>query len=202
MLKATRSPLRRFVEVELPDIAAVRADWRVRRPGGLPDIEPVPPKGVKPARDTLGAAIDHRLRLALSDSVHFGDSVRAGVAFVMAPQMARSAPIGAALRVAGAKLFREVGKLVVELRPSDRWTTLSAVDEERLARACVVAAWFEQVYRSRRIWPGTRLGDADETVTLDRLLAAVPAYVVADVIAMTARAYGALADVHANCAPL
>ena len=39
---------------------------------------------------------------------------------------------------------------------------------------CVVAAWFEQVYRSRRLWPGTPLSDADETVTLDRLLAAVP----------------------------
>ena len=182
-------------------LPAVRADWRARRPGGLPAIQPVPPEGVKPARDVLGAAIDHRLRLALSDSLRLGDSVRAGAAFVVAPQMARSEPIGVALRVAGAKLFREAEKLVAELRPSDRWTTLSAADEERLARVCVVAAWFEQVYRSRRIWPGTPLGDADETVTLDHLLAAVPTYVVADIVAMTGVAYRALAEVHANCAP-
>ena len=115
--------------------------------------------------------------------------------------MARSALVGAALRVAGEKLFREAEKLVAELRPSARWGTLSAADEERLARVCVVAAWFEQVYRSRRLWPGTPLSDADETVTLDRLLAAVSTYVVADIVAMTALAYGALADAHANCAP-
>ena len=78
--------------------------------------------------------------------------------------MARSALVGAALRVAGEKLFREAEKLVAELRPSARWGTLSAAAEERLARVCVVAAWFEQVYRSRRLWPGTPLSDADETV--------------------------------------
>src|SRR5688572_5524630 len=97
VLADPRSALRQFLDAELPDVAVVRADCRAHRPAGVAVLRPVPPTGVRPAWGTLGAAIDHRLRLALSDSPSPGGAVSAGVELVMAPRMYRPGPVGAAL---------------------------------------------------------------------------------------------------------
>jgi hypothetical protein len=197
MLADAGSPLRRFLAVELPEMAAVRADCRARLPSD-PDVRrPSPPPGVRPALGTLGAAIDHRLRLALSDRAPLRGTVRAGVALVAAS--AGSARIGTALQLAGNDLLLEAAALVTGLRPFDTAVVLGAAAEERLARVCVVAVWFEEVYRSRRIFPGTALGEAGESVTLEDLLAAVPEYVVADVVAVLGLAGGVVDEVRALC---
>jgi hypothetical protein len=201
MLSDPDSPLRQFLASELPGVAAVRADCRARRPADLDVLRPEPPAGTRPAWGTLGAAVDHRLRLGLSDSTSLGGAVRAGVQLVAATRMDRPVRVGEALRAAGDELLRQIEKLITELRPFDRGALLTVDDEQRLARACVVAAWFEEAYRTGRLWPGTPLGDATEDVTLDRLLALVPDYAVADIVAMADLAAAALADVRASCAP-
>src|SRR4051794_24548529 len=99
MLADAGSPLRRFLAVELPEMAAMRADCRARLPLDPAVRKPTPPPGVRPALGTLGAAIDHRLRLALSDRAPLRGTVRAGVALVAGS--AGSARIGTALQLAG-----------------------------------------------------------------------------------------------------
>ena len=62
-------------------------------------------------------------------------------------------------------------------------------------------AWFEEVYRTGRLWPGTPLGDAGWYLTTSQLLAAVPAYAVADVQAQVHLAADRLAGLRAACQP-
>jgi hypothetical protein len=62
-------------------------------------------------------------------------------------------------------------------------------------------AWFEEVYRTGRLWPGTPLGDADSTLTTSQLLAAVPAYAVADLEAQVYLAADRLAGLRAAYPP-
>lgn len=192
MLDDADSPLRRFLAARLPRLAAVRADCRARLPADPDIVLPAPPAGTRPAWGTLGAAIDHRLRLALSGRAPLGGAVRVGVEIVAA-----MSPVGAALPGAGVELIREAAALVAGLRPFDPAAVLTAADEERLARVCVVATWFEEVYRTRRIFPGSALGEAGAFVTLDDLLAAVPGYAVADVAAVLARAGGVVEQMRA-----
>lgn len=197
------SPFRRLMAAELPDVAAVRAGYRARRPVGLDVVRPNPPDGTTPAWGTLGAAIDHRIRCMLSDARPTGGAVDAGVGLVDSPRMNRPAPVAGALRGSGVALLRKIERMFGERRPFDRArrTPLLAHDEEQLDRLCVVAAWFEEIYRSGRLWPGTPLGDAGADVTLDALLAAVPPYMVSDLATMAGLAHIGLADVRASCEP-
>lgn len=66
--------------------------------------------------------------------------------------------------------------------------------------ACYAAAWFEEVFRTGRVWP-TTLGGAHPAFTLDELLAAVPAYAAVDITAMTGRADEGLAGIRETTAP-
>ncbi len=91
--------------------------------------------------------------------------------------------------------------LISQDRPSDRAREipLGAGAEECLLRICYALAWFEEVYRTGRIWPGTPLGDADSSLSALQLLAAVPAYAVADLEAQVHLAADRLASLRAAC---
>jgi hypothetical protein len=91
--------------------------------------------------------------------------------------------------------------LISQERPSDRARRipLGASAEERLSRICYALAWFEEVYRTGRIWPGTPLGDADSSLSTSQLLAAVPDYAVADLQGQVHLAADRLASLRAAC---
>ena len=142
-------------------MAALRADWRARLPSDPTVLVPAPPAGIVAAHSTLGAAIDHRLGLALSDQAQLRGSVRPGVARVVEASPDRP-ELGRALQDAGQELISEASALVLGLRPFDPAAVLSAADEERLARVCVVAVWFEESTAPAgsspaRRWPGRRV---------------------------------------------
>lgn len=69
--------------------------------------------------------------------------------------------------------------------------------EETFARCCYAAVWYEEVFRSGRVFPGTPLGSAGARTTLADLLVAVPEYAVADLLALQALAGEGLADLRA-----
>jgi hypothetical protein len=100
-------------------------------------------------------------------------------------------------------LQAELADLISQERPSGRAREipLAGSAEERLLRICYVMAWFEEVYRTGRLWPGTPLGDADSALTTSQLLAAVPACAVADLEAQVYLAADRLAGLRAACPP-
>lgn len=85
--------------------------------------------------------------------------------------------------------------------PSDRARPLllPSPEEERLARLCYAMTWFEEVYRTGRLWPGRPLGDAGPGFSVSDLLDAVPAFAVSDIVAQVSLALGALGPLRAAC---
>lgn len=199
VLADPRSPLTLYLTEHLPDLAALRADYR-RQLGRADVVQPLARQGTRPAYGTLGAAIDHRLRLALRDDAPLPETAAKGSSIA-----ARLAPpaTSAALTSAGHDLAAALHALVTAHHPADREHGIRLDDtaEDALARACFVAAWFEEVYRNPRLWPGTPLGDATPSTTLDDLLRAVPDYALADLRAMTALADQGLHDVRTSTRP-
>lgn len=201
MVKDPSSGLRQLLATELPDTAAVRTAYKAARSGPPDVLSPAPDGGQRPAWGTLGAAIDHRIRFALSDAVPSIDgSIGLGIALCGTPFLGRPPATAKALRRAGLELLQEFARLVDEHAPHDRGRSvcLEPTAEDQLARACYVAALFEEAYRSGQLWPGTSLGDADADVTLSQLLAEVPPYVCADIAAVAARADTGLNAVRAH----
>ncbi|MFN8075131.1 MAG: hypothetical protein U0Q15_06875 [Kineosporiaceae bacterium] len=199
VLADPHSPLTRYLTEHLPDLAALRADYRRRL--GRPDVvRPQPPAGTRAAHGTLGAAVDHRLRLALRDDEPFPATASTGVAIAARLSTPGTA---AALTRAGTDLAQTLADLVARHSPADRSHGVRIDDDadEALARACVVTAWFEEVYRKPTLWPGTPLGDATPSTTLDDLLDAVPGYAVADLTEMVALAETGLGELRATTPP-
>jgi hypothetical protein len=189
-IKAKRSVLSVFLEEELPGLANVRTAYRSVRPN-RPTVRPTPPDGTRVQYGTIGAALDHRLRFAFSDTLQENSAVAAGIRIAANPQLGFPLPVAKALSHAGSELLSELRKIVAEVKPHDRSRPILLPDtaEDYLSRLCYVAAWFEELFRTGRAWPGTPLGNADGTITLSSLLAAVPAYAVDDL-----RSQAALAD--------
>ncbi|GAA1506474.1 hypothetical protein GCM10009677_43730 [Sphaerisporangium rubeum] len=108
-----------------------------------------------------------------------------------------------AIYATGTALCETLAELLSEERPHDRSHPglLSEHAEARLSRLCYAMAWFEEIYRTGRLWPGTPLGDASPDMTVDQLLAAVPAYAVEDLAAQAGVAISALAKLRATHAP-
>lgn len=149
---------------------------------------------------TENAAIDHRLRYGFSDSRALPDTALLGIARTFR----LSGPVvGTAIRRAGDDLESVLGELISAERPASRSRPLllSAAAEARLARLCYSMTWFEEVYPSGRLWPGTPVGDAGPGFTVDDLLAAVPAYAVEDLAAQAEVASAALGGLRAACPP-
>lgn len=195
MIDDKNSPLRRFLTGQLPDAAAVRAAYRATHRSSAPALLPVAGDAVRPAWHTLGAAIDHRLRLALRATVARDRSNGQGIRIAGA-----YAPV---LHHVGSALLDDLEKLAVThgLDDRSRPVSRSSAVEDRLARLCYAAAWFEEVFRTGRVWPTTPLGGAHPAFTLDELLDAVPAYAAADITAVTGRAEAGLAGIRETTTP-
>lgn len=179
-------PVRAFLVEELPGLKEVRAAYRAALPV-LPITVPVPPADVRPAWATLGAAVDHRLRYSMAAGSDPGGAVTGGVRRIATtPGLGLDRGTAAALSTAGKDLITRLARLAEAHRPweRDRSMLLPAAVEEDFARACFVAAWFEEFFRSGRLSPTTPLGTASPSTTLADLLAAVPAYAAADMVAL------------------
>ena len=189
------SPLHNFLVEHLPSLQDVRKAYRAARPTQRAAVLPSPDNAAKPSWGTLGAAIDHRLRLSLSAAIPRTGSVRLGVdlAGMLQP----------ALRLVGNALLDDLEKQAVTHALDDRTRPLSrsAPTEDRLARACYAAALFEEVFRTGRIWPETPLGRAHDALSLEALLAQVPAYAASDICAVTTLAEQGLAAVREATTP-
>ncbi|MFF2642150.1 RHS repeat domain-containing protein [Streptomyces niveus] len=90
----------------------------------------------------------------------------------------------------GTVLLDDLETLSATHRLDDRRRPVSrsSAVEDRLARLCYAAAWFEEAFRAGRVWSITPLGSAHPAFTLDELLDVVPAYAAADITAVTGRA--------------
>ena len=163
-------------------------------------LHPLVAAGARVAWGTLNAAIDHRLRYAFSDSRALPETVERGIAGAFRIAAPGTGP---ALRQAGDDLSLLLSELISEEQPASRSRPLMlpTTSEAHFARLCYAMAWFEEVYRTRRLWPGTPLGDARPGFTVKDMLAAVPAYAVEDLVAQAEIASEALHELRAECPP-
>jgi hypothetical protein len=201
LLADPKSPLSRFLATELPDGKGFSAAFRAIRPPDADAVRPLVPEGTRVPWGTLGAAIDHRIRYALSDRGLPTGAVALGMD--EAPGHAATTSARTAIVLAADELRDELTRLVGEERTAERSQPilLSATAEDRLCRVCYAMTWFEEVFRTGRLWPGTPLGDADGGLTLEHLLAAVPEYAVADLVAQVKLAEYPLAALRASVPP-
>jgi hypothetical protein len=175
------SPISQFLAGALPSVAALAGHYRARLP--------LNPHTTRPVHDgpvsyrTLGQAIDLRLRTAIGAPV--GSPVTSGIVLTtLTMANVQSPAAAAAVAGVGQQLVKELnahppaaaGELV-----------LDQDEEERLARMCFVASWFEEVYRSG-MRPSHPLLHADLAGGLDSVLEEVPDYVPADIAAQAALA--------------
>ena len=190
LLNDRNSALTQFMAAELPDTGAVLRGYRERLPaGGQALVVPRPPDGIRPASGTINAALDHRLRFSLAPAPA-ANSIARGVA-----------KTSGTLGEVGMELLSRITVLVEEHQPWVRGRPLLLSDddaEDALDRACYSAALFEEVYRTSKVWPGSPLAHAR---SLDGLLAAVPAYALADIRAMVQLAEAGLREVRAGTGP-
>lgn len=200
-LKDADSALAVFVTEQFPAIRELSAAFRAVRPRDAEALQPPAAAGTRIAWGTLNAAMDHRLRYAFSDSRALPDTVELGITGAF--RLAASPAIGAAVRKAGHDLEYLLDELIADQQPASRLRTLllPKAAETQLATLCYAMTWFEEVYRTRRLWPGTPLGDAQSGFSVTDLLAAVPEYAMADLAAQAEIASGALAEVRAACPP-
>jgi hypothetical protein len=152
------------------------------------------------ATGTINAAIDHRLRYAFSDTRTLPDTVERGI--VGACLLAGPA-IGAALRRAGHDLASLIDELIDTEQPECRARPLVLpAPAERGSPACAMR-WrgLRRCTGTRRLWPGTPLGDAGPGLTVDDLLRAVPGYAVDDLMAQAELTAPTLGKARAACPP-
>ncbi|MFG3117448.1 hypothetical protein ACGF4C_23975 [Streptomyces sp. NPDC048197] len=200
-IDSSDSPFTRFTAVHLPRPRAAMDAYRAtaraaRRPVSLP----TPPPRVRPAWGTLGAAIDHRLRYAFTCHQVIDGAVGEGVASAAAWCVGMRRPdVADAILATGRDLESELRLLFERERPDDRGRPmlLAAAAEERLARLCVAMVWFEEVYRSGVLYPGSAIVRLAAGLTLPALLAQVPDYMVDDLTVQVQLAQDALGELRA-----
>lgn len=192
---------------ELPDVAGARAALRARLPRG-PVLRPDTAAFDAPYPwSTVGMAADARLRLAMSPTAATAARQRPALAgadlaalchgvdtdtLPMPEVITALGPWGSeSVTGAGAEALARVRDLVAAQRPTgDDWE-LPGRGEQELARLMVTLAWFEEVYRTGRLWPGSALdavradaGLGTAAAVVDALTALVPGVVVADLCAL------------------
>jgi hypothetical protein len=176
-----QSPISRFLSVELPAVKVLAGDFRSRLPQH-PDT--VQPQGLGPfSYRSLGQAIDLRLRIGFGTPV--GSPLFSGV--VLTAQILADVRSPAAALMA-ARVGQELLNQLQAQPPAEPGTLVKEPEaEERLARMCFVAAWFEEVFRGG-MSPSHPLLHADLSHGLDGVLEEVPGYVAGDLAAQAARA--------------
>ncbi|MEN2424373.1 hypothetical protein AABB02_40515 [Streptomyces rimosus] len=188
------SPLRQFLSDELPDVPALRAAYRHARPTASVTL-PRQTDGTRPAWHTIGAAIDHRIRLSLQATVLRNRSVGYGI------QLAGKH--SSTLYNTGTALLDELQRQATAQQLDDRTRPVHRTQqtEDHLARLCYAAALFEEVYRSGRIWPSTPLAHNPDSLTLQKLLKAIPDTAAIDLVLLTTRADTGLAEIRRRTQP-
>lgn len=185
-LRYPGSPVSRFMTAQLPRARALVADY-LASTAGLP--HPVQPLDVqRPQWPALGHAIDYRLRLTLGRPL--GEAVTSGVRMT-----GERAPLPGCPDPAGRQALHRAGVELLELVGTHLAPGVAPLAEERLARLCFVAGFYEDVYRTGEIRRSSLLAGADGRTRLEGLLAAVPAYAVEDQAAqleLARRSFGPL----------
>jgi hypothetical protein len=207
-LRDASSPLARLFAAELPDVDALLDSYRSRLPARPPTVRPCAPAGAVVPWATIGTAIDLRLRWSLTNAPSQDRAVEHGVS--LAATVESDAPhwpgltAGAALGAAGRDLLQGVARLLDRSSPwrRGRPALLPAADEELLDRACFLLAEYVELYRAREVGPVLDAAcGRPGPVTAAGLLAAVPAYIAADLAAMVARADAGLDAVRRGTLP-
>ncbi|MGW0314000.1 hypothetical protein [Streptomyces flavidovirens] len=180
-LKDTATPIAQFLAGQLPAVAALAGDYRSRLPL-RPDT--VRPHGPGPFNyRNLGQAIDLRLRVAFGTPI--GSPLKAGIALATL-DIAQTSTRRLAVTV--SKAGQELLALLREHQAATAGAlVLDKEAEERLARLCFVASYFEEVFR-QGLRPGNPLLQADPQRGLSGLLERVPDYVSGDISRQAARA--------------
>ncbi|MER5546331.1 UvrD-helicase domain-containing protein [Streptomyces sp. NPDC002589] len=183
-LRYPSSPLSRFMSAHLPRVRLLVADY-LRATARLP--HPVQPLDVqRPQWSALGHAIDYRLRLLMGRPL--GDAVALGVQRLgdggAVPGCAETAA-RRALYTAGVALLARIDAHLARR---------TVVDEDRLARLCFLASFYEDIFRTGEIRRSSLLAAARGHTPLESLLAAVPAYAVMDQAAQLALAQAPFAE--------
>ena len=194
------SPFATFMSRHFPAVRNLSVALNAVRPADTEALRPKAPEGARISWITLNSAIDHRLRYAFSYRGVPPKSVERGIAAAWRLVSPDSAD---AVKETADQLTAALGKLIAKERPVTRSETIAFPDdtEEALDRICYAMAWFEEVYRSRRLWPGTPLGEAKPDLDAGQLVKAVPAYAVADMSAVVKLADASLAEVRDTCPP-
>ena len=177
------SPMSTFMVAELPNVKAVLAEYRRQLPQS-PPLRPKWPVEAGPVPwGTLGLALDARLRLTLSPDAGTAPG-RTGPVWE-GIQWLRSRPDLSAVGDSAREVAAATAELVARCTPhTRRGLLLPSVDEDALCRQLIVLAWCEEIFRTRRLAPGSaldRLSTSGATSAAD-LAAAVPAEAVADVV--------------------
>ncbi|MGW6569278.1 hypothetical protein [Streptomyces sp. NPDC054975] len=202
MLQVTSSPLRVFLARELPETGRLRTEFRARLALPADVVAPAVPEGTTVPWSTLGTAIDHRLRLALTNQDPHQAAVASGISLAGRPEFTTE-ETARTLTACGRQLAQHVRDLASRHQLDDRSLPLTrAADvEEEIARACYLTAQFEAVYRRPDPHNSPLFQQARPGLTLKDLLKDVPDFAVDDLAAMAARADTALASFRARTPP-
>ncbi|MGY5059991.1 hypothetical protein ACWDFR_39005 [Streptomyces sp. 900105755] len=154
------------------------------RSGLLRSSDTVRPQGTGPFNyRTLGQAVDLRLRIAFGTPV--GSPVFSGIVLTARILADVRSP---AVAVAAARVGQELlDELTAQPAAVPGGLLQDAAAEERLARLCFVAAWFESVFRGG-MYAEHPLMHADFSCGLEGVMSTVPDYVPDDLAAQTALA--------------
>jgi len=176
-----QSSISRFLSAELPAVKALASDFRSRLPQHPDTVQPQEAGPI--SYRSLGQAIDLRLRIGFGTPV--GSPLLSGV--VLTAQILADVRSPAAA-LSAARVGQELLDQLRAQPPAAPGTLVKEpAAEERLARMCFVAAWFEEVFRGG-MRPSHPLLHADLSRGLDGVLEEVPGYVAGDLAAQAARA--------------
>lgn len=195
------SPIAVFLTTALPDVMNVSAAFHALRPPDREALCPPAPDGVSLSWRTLDTAIDHRLRCAFAYRGVAPPPVERGIAAACRLVHPESA---VAVQHAGDDVITALAQLIGEQRPLTGHPgsmLLNPAAEDALNRICYVMACFENVYRNRHLLPDSLLSHATPGLTADRLLYAVPDYVLDDMRAVVTLADASLTNLRDTCPP-
>lgn len=170
------SPVRRFFEERLPNVAGLQERYR----DGW-DVT-ISPRGYRPTSGTIGIALDYRLRYYFGVTAPHEFTAAHSHAVVAVQTLVSVLPddpylesanyfIDEADIVLGLAFLRlSAGLLRVTDRLDPVGKRLNAEQEAELCRYCYVLALFEEVYRTGRVWPGSPLSSVTRSTDLRMLL--------------------------------
>ena len=193
-IKNKASPVRLWLETQFGNLSEALATFRANLPSDLAARTIRPAEGLPDS--TLGMAIDYRVRYHLGATLSEDLVAAAGAAILLErhlnesdpenPALWRETGSGSGIRVSGhprltdpgvahlapAALFGTLDRLLADTQPAGR--TLDTASEDRLDRACVVLALYEEVFRTQRLWPTSPLASIPIDASANAVLGSIP----------------------------